>query len=107
MNLQTISGTSTTPIDNGIGCSTSVYSTGFLINQTTINKMKQSMKSSKVAVFKVTRNNDTNEITEAEFVKELWVTVKPGVSMELMVAKELKDYDPETTVIKEMLWISW
>ena len=65
------------------------------------------MKSSKVAVFKVTRNKETNEITESEFVKELWVTVKPGVSMELMVAKELKDYDPETTVITELYHINW
>jgi hypothetical protein len=59
-------------------------------------------KQVKVAVFTVERNKD-NKVTSSTFVKELWVEVKNGASLELSVAKQLdKDFDPSTTVIKEI-----
>jgi hypothetical protein len=62
----------------------------------------------KVAVFTITRDVDTNEITSTKFVKELWVEKKNGTSIDLIVAKQLDaDFDPETTVIKELFTISF
>jgi hypothetical protein len=59
-------------------------------------------KQVKVAVFTVERN-DKNEVTSSKFVKELWVEVKNGASLELVVAKELdKDFDPANTIIREI-----
>ena len=55
----------------------------------------------KVAVFTITRDEDTNEINSSKFVKELWVEQKNGASIDLIVAKHLdENFDPETTVIK-------
>ena len=60
------------------------------------------VKQVKVAVFTVERNED-NKVTSAKFINELWVEVKNGTSLELSVAKQLdKDFDPETTVIREI-----
>ena len=62
----------------------------------------------KVAVFTITRDVDTNEITSTKFVKELWVEKKNGTSIDLIVAKQLDaDFDPETTVVKELFTISF
>jgi hypothetical protein len=62
----------------------------------------------KVAVFTITRDVDTNEITSTKFVKELWVEKKNGTSIDLIVAKQLDaDFDPETTVVKELSTISF
>ena len=62
----------------------------------------------KVAVFTITRDVDTNEINSTKFVKELWVEQKNGASIDLIVAKQLDaDFDPETTVIKELFTISF
>ena len=59
-------------------------------------------KQVKVAVFTVTRN-EKSEVTSSTFVKELWVEVKNGASIDLVVAKELdKGFDPANTVIKEI-----
>jgi hypothetical protein len=65
-----------------------------------LNNMKT--KQVKAAIFTIERN-DKNEVISSKFVKELWVEVKNGVSLDLVVAKELKgDFDPETTVVKEL-----
>jgi hypothetical protein len=62
----------------------------------------------KVAVFTITRDEDTNEINSTKFVKELWIERKNGASIDLIVAKQLDaDFDPETTVIKELFTISF
>jgi hypothetical protein len=62
----------------------------------------------KVAVFTITRDVDTNEITSTKFVKELWVEKKNGTSIDLIVAKQLDaDFDPETTVVRELSTISF
>jgi hypothetical protein len=65
-------------------------------------------KQVKVAVFTITRDVDTNEITSTKFVKELWVEKKNGTSIDLIVAKQLDaDFDPETTVVRELSTISF
>ena len=70
-------------------------------NQNNMNKQV------KVAVFTVERNED-NKVTSSTFVKELWVEVKNGASLELSVAKHLdKDFDPENTIIKEIYSVSF
>jgi hypothetical protein len=62
----------------------------------------------KVAVFTITRDEDTNEINSTKFIKELWIERKNGTSIDLIVAKQLDvDFDPETTVIKEITSISF
>jgi len=70
-----------------------------------LNKMKT--KQVKAAVFTVERN-DKNEVVSSKFIKELWVEVKNGASLDLVVAKELKgDFDPETTVVKEVYSVTF
>jgi hypothetical protein len=65
-------------------------------------------KQVKVAVFTIKRDKDTNEIKSTKFVKELWIERKNGTSIDLIVAKQLEgDFDPETTVIKEITTISF
>jgi hypothetical protein len=64
-------------------------------------------KQVKAAVFTIERN-DKNEVISSKFVKELWVEIKNGASLDLAVGKELKgDYDPETTVIKEIFTVTF
>lgn len=66
---------------------------------TNSNNMNRQVK---VAVFTVERNED-NKVVSSKFIKELWVEVKNGASLELSVAKELdKDFDPANTIIKEL-----
>jgi hypothetical protein len=86
----TISGNSTINYPNNLGLSTAI---------TNSNNMSKQVK---VAVFTVERNKD-NKVTSSKFVKELWVEVKNGASLELSVAKQLdKDFDPSNTVIREI-----
>lgn len=64
-------------------------------------------KQVKVAVFTVERNKD-NKVTSSTFVKELWVEIKNGASLDLSVAKQLdKDFDPSTTIIKEIYSVTF
>ena len=64
-------------------------------------------KQVKVAVFTVERNED-NKVVSSTFVKELWVEIKNGASLELTVAKQLdKDFDPSTTIIKEVYSVTF
>jgi hypothetical protein len=89
-----LDGNWSTPLN---GSSSSILGTSTLI--TNLNNM---VKQVKVAVFTVERNED-NKVVSAKFIKELWVEVKNGSSLDLAVAKELdKDFDPSTTVIKEV-----
>lgn len=65
----------------------------------TVQNMSRQVK---VAVFTVERD-DKGTITSSKFVKEFWVENKNGGSVVLAAAKQLdKDFDPDTTVIKEM-----
>jgi hypothetical protein len=87
----------------GITTGTSTISGNTTLNtfsSLTVQNMRT--KQVKVAVFTVERN-DKNEVTSSKFVKELWVEVKNGASLELVVAKELdKDFDPANTIIREI-----
>tara|TARA_R110000772_G_scaffold104227_1_gene205570 strand:+ start:330 stop:698 length:369 start_codon:yes stop_codon:yes gene_type:complete len=61
-----------------------------------------------VAVFTITRDEDTNKINSTKFVKELWVEQKNGTSIDLIVAKQLgNDFDPELTIIKVIFTVSF
>ena len=90
---------------NDLSTLTGVFTTPYTIcpsNGITSNLNNMKTKQVKAAIFTIERN-DKNEVISSKFVKELWVEVKNGVSLDLVVAKELKgDFDPETTVVKEL-----
>jgi hypothetical protein len=69
------------------------------LNTIQMNKVQQT----KVAVFKITRNED-NEITSAEFIKEMWVETKNGSSVDFEVARdtELGKYKASDLAIKTL-----
>jgi hypothetical protein len=95
-----------TPLNGGSGLT---YSNGSDYNSlsTLITNQNNMVKQTKVAVFTVERNED-NKVTSAKLVKELWVEVKNGTSLDLAVAKELdKDFDPSTTVIREIYSVTF
>jgi hypothetical protein len=95
-----------TPLNNGSGLT---YSNGSDYNSlsTLITNQNNMVKQVKVAVFTVERNED-NKVTSAKLVKELWVEVKNGTSLDLAVAKQLdKDYDPSNTVIREIYSVNF
>lgn len=80
------------------------------IRYSSLNLIENNMRPTqvKVAVFTITRDEDTNEINSSKFLKELWVEQKNGVSIDLIVAKQLdKDFDPETTIIKVLSTVSF
>jgi hypothetical protein len=99
-------GTTITTITDGSGLTLQGNST---INYST-NQYQNNMtpKQVKVAVFTITRDEDTNEINSTKFVKELWIERKNGTSLDLLVAKQLdKDFDPENTVVREIYTVSF
>ena len=103
-----------TPLTGGNGLTYSggtVLSNGsdYIYNSisTAITNSNNMVKQVKVAVFTVERNED-NKVTSSTFVKELWVEIKNGASLELTVAKQLdKDFDPSTTIIKEIFSVTF
>ena len=68
---------------------------------------KQIMQN-KVAVFKVTRDKD-ERITNAEFIKELWVETKNGQSVDFQVArdKDLADYEMSDISIRTIYTVTF
>jgi hypothetical protein len=99
-NINGYSGTSITTVTDGAGLTLSGNSSYSL--STAITNSNNMSKQVKVAVFTVERNKD-NKVISSKFVKELWVEVKNGASLELSVAKQLdKDFDPSITVIREI-----
>ena len=106
------SGTSINTIADGYsgltlqGNSTINYSNNLGLSQAITNSNNMS-KQVKVAVFTVKRN-DKNEIISSEFIKEFWVEQKNGGSIVLAASKQLdKDFDPDTTVIRELSTVSF
>ena len=98
------SGTSTITIADGSGLTLQGNST---INYSTNQNSNNMSKQVKVAVFTIKRNNK-NEIVSSEFIKEFWVEQKNGGSIVLAASKQLdKDFDPDTTVIRELQTISF
>ena len=95
-----------TPLSGG---SVLTYSNGSDYNSLTtiITNQNNMVKQVKAAVFTVTRNED-NKVVSAKLVKEVWVEIKNGSSLELAVAKELdKDFDPSTTVVREIYSVTF
>lgn len=95
-----------TPLNGGNG---TILSNGsdYTSISTAITHSNNMNRQVKVAVFTVERNED-NKVISSKLVKELWVEVKNGASLELSVAKELdKDFDPSTTIIKETYSITF
>jgi hypothetical protein len=85
---------------------TFTYPNNLGLSTVTINQNNM-VKQVKVAVFTVERSED-NKIISTTFVKELWVEVKNGTSLELTVAKQLNnDFDPSTTIIKEIYSVTF
>jgi hypothetical protein len=68
---------------------------------------KQIMQN-KVAVFKVTRDKD-ERITNAEFIKELWVETKNGQSVDFQVArdKDLAKYEMSDLSIRTIYTVTF
>ena len=96
----------TTPLNGGSGLS---YSNGsdYTSLSTLITNQNNMVRQVKAAVFTVERNED-NKVTSAKFVKEVWVEVKNGSSLDLAIAKELdKDFDPANTVVREIFSITF
>ena len=74
---------------------------------TLITNQNNMVKQVKAAVFTVERNED-NKVVSAKLIKEVWVEIKNGSSLELAVAKELdKDFDPSTTVVREIYSVTF
>lgn len=95
-----------TPLSGGSGINYSNGSDLTSLSQAISNSNNMN-KQVKVAVFTVERN-EKNQVISSKLVKELWVEVKNGVSLELSVAKQLdKDFDPSTTVIKEITSVTF
>lgn len=111
--LSGYSGTAITTITDGSGLtlqgnSTINYSNnlGQSVAVTPVNKMTP--KQVNVAVFTITRDEDTNEINSTKFLKQLWIEQKNGTSIDLLVAKQLgNDFDPELTIIKILSTVSF
>jgi hypothetical protein len=101
----TINGYSGTTINGNCGTTISGNSTLNTFSSLTVQNMRT--RQVKAAVFTIERN-DKNEVVSSKFVKELWVEIKNGASLDLAVAKELKgDFDPETTVVREIYSLSF
>ena len=100
-----LSGNINTIGSSGTGLTTSGNSSYSLSNQIQNN---MTPKQVNVAVFTITRDKKTNEINSTKFVKQLWIEQKNGISIDLLVAKQLgTDFDPETTVIKVLSTVSF
>jgi hypothetical protein len=70
-------------------------------DETILNLNVMKVQQTKVAVFKVTRN-EKNEITSTQFLKEMWIQTKPGVSIESEAIQDshLQEYKPEELSFK-------
>ena len=113
IDISGYSGTAITTITDGSGLtlqgnSTINYSNnlGQSVAVTPVNKMTP--KQVQVAVFTITRDEDTNEINSTKFLKQLWIEQKNGTSIDLLVAKQLgHDFNPELTIIKILSTVSF
>ena len=88
---------------NGYFTPNSTTINGNLVFNNNSSSMNQQVK---VAVFKVTRNKH-NEIKSSEFITEMWVENKPGVSIDFAVAKKLDNkYEADEIVIKQVFTVT-
>jgi len=70
--------------------------------------INNSIMQSKVAVFKVTRD-ENQKITSSKFIKELWVESKNGSSIDFEVAKdpEISKFEASEIVIKNVYSVTF
>lgn len=86
-----------TPYLTGSSYGVGTTSLGYLT--TNSNQMKQV----KVALFSITKDRKTNEITDTKFMEEFWVKQDPGVSLDAAAMFQLgRVIDPKKEVIKEL-----
>ena len=103
VNPYTMQTTTTTTSGDGI---TLLGNTS--IHYAPIQTNKMTPKQVNVAVFTITRDEDTNEINSTKFLKQLWIEQKNGTSIDLLVAKQLgHDFNPELTIIKILSTVSF
>lgn len=74
-----------------------------LLDETILNLNIMKVQQTKVAVFKIIRD-EKNEITSTQFLKEMWIQTKAGVSVEFEAGrdKDLAKYDSSELVIKQI-----
>lgn len=114
----TINGSSGTTLSNtgtslAYGTNSTIYSAGNLgmgcpipTSSLTISNSNNMNEQVKVAVFKVTRSKH-NEIKSSEFITEMWIEKKPGVSIDFIVARKLDGkYDAYEIVIKQIFTVT-
>ena len=107
-----LSGNATTTINydwNLHNGNNTIYSNGSEYNSlsTLITNQNNMVRQVKAAVFTVERNED-NKVVSAKLIKEVWVEIKNGSSLDLAVAKELdKDFDPSTIVVREIYSVTF
>jgi hypothetical protein len=85
----------------------SLFTTPTISNSIHLTPQNQIMQN-KVAVFKVTRDED-QKITKTEFIKELWVETKNGQSVDFQVArdKDLAEYEMSDLSIKTIFSLTF
>jgi hypothetical protein len=111
-SLSVASGTSNTALTTTSGTTTYLSPNSSLLagpisqsfNLTPQNQIMQN----KVAVFKVTRDED-QKITKTEFIKELWVETKNGQSVDFQVArdKDLAEYEMSELSIRTIYTVTF
>jgi hypothetical protein len=87
----------------------SIYATGNVglgilnPNQTFTINTPNKMRYTRAALFNVVRDEKTNQIIDANLVKEFWVKVKPGVTFDVAAAHANGFApDPDKEVIREL-----
>lgn len=80
---------------------TSISTGTTLISPSTFLTNNNNIMQNKVAVFKVTRD-ENQKITSTKFIKELWIESKNGSSVDFEVAKdsEINKFEANEIVIK-------
>jgi hypothetical protein len=93
-------------INSGTTASPNTISFSHPINYTSPS-ITQIMQN-KVAVFKVTRDED-NKITKTEFLKEMWIETKNGQSVDFQVArdKDLAEYEMSELSIRTIFTLTF
>jgi len=102
--LGTSTGTTYIPTTSTSPNNTVSFSNAINFTQATSKQIMQN----KVAVFKVTRDKD-ERITNAEFIKELWVETKNGQSVDFQVArdKDLAEYEMSDLSIRTIYTVTF
>jgi hypothetical protein len=65
-------------------------------------KYQNTMQQVKVGVFKVTRSGETQKIISTQFLKEMWVELKPNADLKLVVASKLTNEDLQGADLSEL-----